>query len=295
MAAEGKGAVEMARIRLAGVLLVAAVSLGAVTAGSASAEIPELGRCVKVEGVQEGKKTVYHGKYANKNCIKQKVISNGKYEFLPGPGPKSEYYGVALDPSPELVTVSGRKISCSVIAFKGNYTGPKTETVKISLGGCEEGSRPCQTNPASVGEIEGLSALEGELGTISKGTNKLNVGWDLKHEGVIFTFTCGKFPEIGGLEALEGPSVIGVVAGGFFSNLDKMSIYSTIKYNETGGKQIPEAFEGGLKDTLLLKSITGNTSEQVALKGVEETTSGKGEPIEKEENQEQLEVKAKGN
>ncbi len=285
----------MARMRLAGVLLVAVVSLGALTAASASAEIPELGRCVKVEGVQEGKRTVYHGKYGSKNCIKQKAVSTGQYEFLPGPGPKSEYYGVAVEPAPELVTVSGRKIVCSVIAFKGKYTGPKTETVNISLGGCEEGSRPCQTNPAKVGEIEGTSALEGELGTISKGSNKLNVGWDLKHEGVIFTFTCGKLPEVGALEALEGPSVIGVVTGGFFGDLNKMSIYSTIKYKQTGGKQIPEAFEGGPKDTLLLKSITGNTSEQVALSAVEETTSGKGEPIEKEENQEALEVKARGN
>ena len=58
----------MARIRLAGVLLVAVASLGALTAASASAEIPELGRCVKVEGVQEGKKTVYHGKYATRTA-----------------------------------------------------------------------------------------------------------------------------------------------------------------------------------------------------------------------------------
>jgi len=277
----------MARMRLAGVLFVMALLLGAASALSASAEVPELGRCVKVEPVQEGKKMVYHGNYTGKTCVKMKA-GKGKYEFLPGPGPKNEYYGVAVEPSPELVTVSGRKIICSIIAFKGKYTGPKTETVNISLGGCEDGTRPCQSSPAKEGEIEGLSALEGELGTISQGTSKPVVGWDLKHEGVIFTFTCGKLPEVGALEALEGPSVIGVVSGGFFSNLDKM-----IKYNETGGKQIPEAFEGGPKDTLLLKSITGNTSEQVALHGIEETTSGKGEPIEKEENQEPLEIKAK--
>jgi hypothetical protein len=283
----------MQRVRIVGVLVAAALSIGGLAATTASAEIPELGRCVKVTPVQEGKKMVYHGAFSTKNCVKHNPAKKGKYEWLPGPGPNAEYYGVANEPSPELVTTGGRKISCSDVIFKGKYTGAKTETVNVSLGGCEEGfHRPCQSNPAKEGEIEGVSALEGELGTITAGP-KATVGWDLKHEGVIFTFQCGKLPEVLNLETIEGPSVIGVVRPGFFSNLNKMSLYSTIKYSQSGGKQMPESFEGGPKDTLVLKSVTENTSEQLGLLALEETVSGKGEPIEKPENQEELEVKAK--
>lgn len=281
----------MGRIRTVGICMVVLVAAGALGAGVASAEIPELGRCVKAEAVQEGKKTVYHGNYSGKNCIKLKT-GKGKYEFLPGPGANNEFYGVADEAAPELVTVGGRKIVCSIISFKGKYTGPKTETVKLSASGCEEGKRPCQSNPAKEGEIEPTSELEGELGTIAKGTGKPTVGWDLKHEGVIVTFMCGKLPELGSLETVEG-SVIGALAAGSFSDVDKMSIYSKIVYSQTGGKQNPEAFEGLAKDTLLISSVTGKTSEQTGLAAVEETTSGKGEPIESEANQEPLEVKAK--
>jgi hypothetical protein len=284
----------MGRTRIAGICLAAVVAASCAGVTSASAEIPELGRCVKSEPVKEGKKTIYHGGFVAQNCIRTSPAKKGKYEWLPGPGPNNKFYGIANEPSPEFETTGGVKISCATVTVSGEYTGAKSEKInKIGASGCEAGvHRPCQTNPAKEGEIEGLAELEGELRAISKTTTKPSAGWDLKHEGAIFAFQCGKPPELLNLETIEGPSVIGAVTNGFFSDLDKMSLYATTKFTQKAGKQIPEAFEGGAKDTLVLKSTTENTTEQLGLQANIESVSGKGEPIESEANQEPLEVKA---
>lgn len=283
----------MGRIRIVGTFVGLALVLSAFAASAASAQPPELGRCVKVEAVKEGKKTTYHGAYGNRGCTTLNAHKKGKYEWLPGPGAKNKYSGVAVAPSPLFRTTGGQTISCSDIVFKGEYTGAKTETATVTMDGCETPfHRPCQTNPAKEGQIEGPSALKGELGVISKAKKTPTVGWDLKGEGVLFTFQCGKPPEVLNLETIEG-SVIGAVTGGGFSNIDRMSIFSVIKYKAVAGKQLPESFEGGPKDTLLLNSITEKTSEQTGLTATEESESGLGEPIEKPENQEPLEIKVK--
>jgi hypothetical protein len=282
----------MRRIKLFAVCCAAVAALAGVMVASAAAEIPELGRCVKATGETVGKKTVYHGNFANKTCLKRKE-GRGKYEFEPGPGPNNKFYGIASEPEPLLETTGGIKISCSDVIFKGEYTGPKSETATLRFDGCSEGvNRPCQSNPAKEGEFE-TTALTGELGTISKSTKKPDVGWDLAHEGTLATIECGKLPEIGTPKMIEGPSVIGTVAPGFFSNLDKMSTTSIVKYVQVAGKQVPESFEGGAKDTLALKGLTAMTAEQLGFETTEQQNSGLGEPIESEANEEALEIKAK--
>src|ERR1700759_1954866 len=57
---EGKR-VEMKRIRIIGACLIASGAIGATASATASAEPPEVGRCVPAESTQEGKKTIYHG------------------------------------------------------------------------------------------------------------------------------------------------------------------------------------------------------------------------------------------
>jgi hypothetical protein len=281
----------MRHIRIMGLSLVGALAFAAAAAASASAEPPELGRCVPVEPVQEGKKMVYHGGYTSKTCVRKKATMKGHYEFLPGPGAKNKFTGVAIEPEPILETVNGSKILCSDIVFKGEYTGPKTEKVMVLFSGCENAiHQTCQTNPTTEGEIES-EALEGELGVISKAKAVPTIGWDLKRSGTLATYSCGKLPEA--IEMLEG-SVIGTVKGGANSNLDRMNIESIIAFKETAGKQLPEAFEGQPNDTLTTTS-TGlkTTKEQTGLLGTDEQESGLGEPSETEANQEPLEIKAK--
>lgn len=276
-----------------------ALAIAALAAGSASAALPELGRCTKVQGVQEGKKVVYHGAYRNKGCTAPSRTGTGQYEFLPGPGANNKFYGIATEPEPVLETTAGAKVSCGEMVFKGEYTGPKTEQVSVSFGGCETTAangahQVCQTNPAKEGEIEGVQALEGELGLIQAGSMP-SVGWDLKHSGPMFTYECGVLPEVPSAQTVEG-SVIGLLSHGFFgTDLNKMSLHSVIKYKAKGGLQMPEAFEGQAKDVLSTTTVSGTTktTAQTGLTTTEETESGLGESHESPANQEPLEVKTK--
>ncbi len=288
----------MRRIRTtASVLLGTIAVLASFAAANASAELPELGRCVKVEGVQQGKKTVYNGPYTGKNCTHPSPTKRGKYEFLPGPGPASHFYGIGEEPEPKLETTGGTLVECSEMVVEGEYTGPKTLKAKVSFGGCETGTetvRECQTNPAKEGQVEGTGTFEGALGVIKAG-EKPTVGWDLKREGggPAFVFQCGIPPQTVSLETIEG-SVIGPLSRGFFgSDLNKMSEYAVTKYKAVKGLQQPEMFVGAEKDFFTTTTVTGVTvtKEQTGLTTKLEARSGLGQPIEDPVNRELLEVK----
>jgi hypothetical protein len=278
-----------------GIALASLATLSAIAAGSASAEVPELGRCVKVEGTVVGKKTLYGGGYTNKSCIKSSPTKKGKYEFLPGPGAEDHFYGIGEEPEPILETVGGKQIECAEMVVKGEYTGPKTEKAEVSFGGCQTGTEPirfCQTDPAKEGVIEATGSFEGELGVIRAGA-KPTVGWDLKREGVAFVFECGVPPQGLTAETIEG-SVIGELHRGFFgSDINKMSLYSQLRYRAVKGVQTPEAFEGKAKEVLSSKIVEGLTTstEQTGLTTTQENVSGLGEPNENPANREPLEVK----
>jgi hypothetical protein len=289
----------MRRMRITGsVLLAALVVLCSLTAASASAELPELGRCVKVEPVMTGNKKVYSGAYKGKTCTTQSPTKKGKWEFLPGPGPANHFYGIGEEPEPVLETTGGRKVECSSEVVEGEYTGPKSLKAKLSFTGCSTGSEPrreCQTNPAKEGVVEGTGTFEGELGTIAAGSKPV-VGWDIKREGggPSFVFQCGKPPQGVTLETIEG-SVIGTLAKGFFgTDINKMSEYATIKYTQKKGLQQPEMFEGGAKDALsttIVEGLAAPVTEQTGLETKVEARSGLGKPIEEPINREELEVK----
>jgi hypothetical protein len=119
------------------------------------------------------------------------------------------------------------------------------------------------------------------------------VGWDLKHEGPAFVFECGVPPQGVTAETLEG-SVIGELHKGFFgSDIDKMSLYSQLRYRASKGIQKPEAFEGKATDVLSSKIVEGLTTstEQTGLTTTQENESGLGESSENPANREPLEVK----
>lgn len=283
----------MKRIKIVGTCLIASVGLSALASATASAAPPEVGRCVPAESTQEGKKTIYHGMYASPHCTRTRPADNGKYEWLPGPGTNNKFFGEGEDPV--LETVSGAKVSCGALVEKGEYTGPKTEKLTASLEICEDAAkRPCQTSAAHEGDITGLGTLEGTLAYVNSAKHR--AGWDLKPEGsskILFTYYCGKLPEV--VHTVEG-SVIGEIKAGFFSSdINKMSIHGAVNYKATGGKQLPEAFEGQPNDTLTTAAtgLETKAAEQTGLTTPLETLSGLGESVESEANQEPLEVKTK--
>ena len=61
----------MSRTRYVMLVAVAACAVMALDAAGASAALPEIGRCVKLEGIKEGHTTKYSGKYSNKKCTKR--------------------------------------------------------------------------------------------------------------------------------------------------------------------------------------------------------------------------------
>jgi hypothetical protein len=205
--------------------------------------LPDIGRCLKVEPSAEGKKLIYHGAYTNSTCTLESESNEGKFEWTTGPGPKAKFTG-ASGPV-KLQSAGGKLVSCTASSSEGEYTGPKTQKVSMVLSGCSQGPKissvPCQSSSAAAGEVRTV-ALEGGMEFIKEGLppEVPSVGIDLKPASgsTIATFECG------GKAVTVGGSVIVPVTA-----LDKMSTSFKLKAIGTGGKQSPEAFEVGPKDT----------------------------------------------
>jgi hypothetical protein len=243
--------------------------LGAGVA-SASAALPEIGRCVKVEGVKEGKKTHYHGAYATSKCDKPKPGHVGKYEWMPGLGPRTGFTGsgtgvILVEETPDPATVTkcggsaseGRLTSATGLAIQITYTScERSEDACIEQPGssheeppecvppCEEGqvSEPprreceewtsCQSEGAAAGEIRTLP-MEGQLSFIAEGPKpKVAITLNTAEKGPIATYECG------GLQAAFGGMTGEVVP------VDKMSLQSRLAFRGFGnGSEVTDTFE----------------------------------------------------
>ena len=254
-----------------------ACGLCLAVAVNASAALPELGRCTKVEGTKEGRKKVYHGKYTDRACTKESSTAGGKYEWSPGPGTEKTFESPGTLEPVTLQTTGTNKIECANSKQFGEYLGPKTEETEISLYECKEAAsgEPCQsvrpeeTPPApQEGTIISLP-VEGELGLVSGGS-KPKVGWDYKAKSGadLFAFECGKTTGLGTKVSISG-SFIGVVS----KIVNHMGEEDRFRYTAPGGRQVPEKFEGGSSDVLtaaFLSPSLQSSSEQIGYSGNEE-------------------------
>jgi hypothetical protein len=239
----------MKRTRMAGLCLVAVCVIGVSAAATASAALPELGRCVNVGS---------GGKYKYKNCVVPSAKGNGAYEWLPGPGAKPKFL-VEIG-EVELETVGKAKVACGFSELTGEWTGAKTASVNLRFQGClntgtgkscqSQPNQPAQITTSTVFEGEEIPApIEGELGFIKKPPMP-QVGLDLKpKEGSsnLLSFSCGG--SLGG-ETPESWTLEGSVIG----RIRPVAVMGTaikMNYKAVGGKQVPEKFEEGVKDTLI--------------------------------------------
>jgi hypothetical protein len=253
----------MKRIGMMGCML-AVIAVSAVVAATASAALPELGRCVKV-----APKT---GEYTGASCVN---AGKGAWDWLPGPGALKKFTGTGE--ATTLETVGKVKIECTASSFAGEYTGAKTATVTITFVGCTNSvTKKLCGSTVKEGEFE-TQPLEGEIGFI-KDVTPIVAGLDLKKAPLVATFECGKLPEAVTLGTLEG-SVIGAL-----KRFNRMVEEQSLTYKALGGKQVPEQFEGGTKDTLTMKLVTGltTTTEEAGLKAKVEIA-----------NEEPMEIKVK--
>ncbi len=269
----------MGRAQRLGLCLAAVLMTGAIAASAASAAeyemegIPEFGRCQPAA-------TPKTGEYKGSHCLAP-AFGKGSYNWSPGPGPKNKFEGTISTTTLETV---GKTfvVSCSFGVARGAYTSPKTASVTLELVGCVTPTlQKCQNGPEEA-EIE--TTIEGELGFIRSGTKPI-VGLDLKPSPAI-SFTCGLLPEV--------PTVVSVSGGVIGAIKPPNSMHSELKlsYLAMNGKQNPEKFEEGVKDTLSLMRTTGleSATEQAGLTiiGIEE----KPKPL-VVANEEPIEIKAK--
>ncbi len=155
-----------------------------------STTLPELGRCLAL-----GKAT---GRYLTARCTTTSAGDDtGRYEWSPGPGTAATFTstsGAAI-----LETVAKARVSCLGTTYSGEYTGPRTATVHMTLTGCELTNRSaskCESSGAHPGEVD-LNTLEGRLGLI-KGGSKPQAGMAFTPEAsaqpYVAQFNCGGTP-----------------------------------------------------------------------------------------------------
>jgi alpha-tubulin suppressor-like RCC1 family protein len=201
--------------------------------------LPELGRCLKVAS---------GGAYRGARCTTMSSTHRGHYEWLPGPGPRARFNERLGEP--RLETVGRGGLSCLIAGAEGEYTGAKTATIThLRLRGCIDIAlnASCQTSPLEEGAIESSLPLDGYLDFITSRARP-SVGWQLEPRPPatsLLSFDCGSGPG-GTAVALEG-SVIGRT-----TPVDKMAAAFDVLYAQSHGRQIPESFEGELRDVLTL-------------------------------------------
>jgi hypothetical protein len=229
------------RLRIWGVCAVAAIGVLLSAVSVASAAPPEFGHCVRAAAPKTGK-------FKAKCTI---PASNGEWEWVPEPTGNTKYEDLGEQVAFE--TPAKLKITCAASTASGEITGPKTVTQKGNFIGCiDTTAQRCQTTPAKEGEIE--YEAEGEIGFISN-VEKPIVGLDLKAKSpspTFATFVCGIPPETNLITGTIEGSVISAI-----KPVNRMTIEEKLPYKQSAGKQVPEQFEGGAKDTLTAKLLEG--------------------------------------
>ena len=136
------------------------------------------------------------------------------------------------------------------------------------------------TSALAPGDITTSEPLVGELGFISSMLGEpLRVGLDLSPAAPassVLSFDCGGPPELGGEAWMVEGSVIGRIRP-----LDRMTSSYQLTFKARGAEQLPQAFQGGLPDTLTARRSTGIETREEALgltlRGERSAIEGHGE------------------
>jgi len=251
----------MKRFRIVGLCLAAIFALSAFAATASAETPPEVGRCLKKAG----------GAFKNSTCTIKSVAGEEKFEWYPAyiggvlnetpSKPKLKYKSKNKEGSPppviQLESVSGAVIKATGQSATGEVTGSKTNIAgNIIFTGVEFKGFKCKsTKPAATNEGEvKVEELNGNINY-----EKKNVTEPQKSK------TANRFvPKSGGTFTEFKCSLIPVVVRGAVLNpvtSNKMLIKATVKFSGKLGKQKPEKFEGGSKETLE-SSIEGGPFEQ---------------------------------
>jgi hypothetical protein len=238
-----------------------ALVFGLVWVASASAALPEIGRCVAQAG----------GKYTSSTCtVLAKSAKTSLFEFEPG-AVKNHFTlqgaGFVTELVPKVEIVAGpEKMNCTASKGEGVYTSPTSlEITQLEFTGCEVKTAKvkCQTEAAEGNSTEGkinLYPMPGKLGKTA-GTKA----------GILLTgthpnpFSFGTSPlvyhyECGG--KLTGKAANMFVEAGIIGEVlvtDRMSPTWTYKFAKTliTHKQAITHFEGEAEEHELMEAALG--------------------------------------
>lgn len=306
----------MRYIRTLGFCLIVAFAISVLASATASASLPEWGKCVKVP-VEVNGKLKTKGKYADANCTEK---TGGEYEFLKGTSgtPNTAFTAIQTTEKAVLETAIGIDVECDSTVATGSISGTKEVTgVSVTFKGCRLPllSFTCESffrnefpNKYVYNEGEIVTrGLKGTLGYISgAGGPTPSVGLSLTAEekkGLFAEFVCGT--ENSGVGVLivrvgakenkgGGDSIISPIGpiNEMGTTLTQTYSVKKIENPETGelenekGHQEPESFENKKRDVL-----ESETSDGFATLGW--TQSGQIENLETKLNSgEELEIKA---
>jgi hypothetical protein len=263
----------MRHLRMVGLALVAVFATAAVVATSASASLPEFGKCEVAP--------THEGKYTDKNCtVKAKKVNEkftGGFEFrkatelanksFQGQGGAGVLNVIARFCEGKVgsertkaceakgIEQAAIAVECETERAHGEVTGTKEVTnVSVKFQGCKLfGSIPC-SNTSNEGEIN-VNPLKGKLGYINK--LKKEVGVDLNpktKKGEFAKFNCSGVGIVVGtwVKGEPGePEPVYKPSGGGDGIISPISPVNTMttKYTQTytttaGDENIPNKFAG---------------------------------------------------
>ncbi len=222
----------MKHTALIGVYMLATCALHSATASS-SALAGEYGVCAKAPKV-EGK---YTGRYAENNCQTESGGAEGKYEWIPYPGPIGTKWGYTAKARTVTLKGSGGSVVCSSWTAQGMIESINTAEERVVMSHCKLSvtSETCQSGP-TAGEVltnelhvnliesgeRGLSGKEPASGEVwsqlvgSEGPSSSQV-----------EFECAGIPF----------STFGSVSGVASGNVGVMSKRGRVNYSEADGEQ----------------------------------------------------------
>jgi hypothetical protein len=193
---------------------------------------PEFGRCIKQAT----------GEYEDTGCTKSSAATK-HYEWYPAfggsqPLEKTSFSTAIKETTLSILeTVGTLKVTCKGQTSGGKYTGNKTVGgVVVTFTGCTTFELSCHSSGQPAGTIV-TTTLEGTLGLIEPGAEAAEdqIGERLYPTGggtLIASFSCEGLPV----------SISGSLIGQVQSNVMKLT--DTVKFKQSSGKQMPEAFFG---------------------------------------------------
>jgi hypothetical protein len=244
----------MTRIRIMGLCLVAAFTISAAAAVSASASEPAIYECVKQTG----------GKY-EKKCVTGK--GKGGYELKEGFGKGKKITGTSGVATLHTPAADNTEITCASSKDEAYLNSTKTEDkIKVTYAGCQLAGLKCTGGPkAKTGDII-TNELKGTLGYISKSPVKVGIKIEPESGTYLAEFKCEETSV-----KVKG-SVIGEV-----SPINVFTKTSEEDFNVNGsGEQEFKGFEGGSGDVLMSEITPFGFDES----GQDQVSKNKGEELE---------------